>query len=176
MQDPLLVAVLASAVVLVAAVALVIWIRRKHAGRVERLEQRATAELDRVQTEHDKQVDRLTREWKGERKRAHLDLARDLLPALDAVESALESADDGDEVTRGLEMVRREILEAFRAHDIERIAPAPGDAFDPEIHEAIEVAEPTDEAPNGTVQACHRAGYRHPEAVLRPAMVGVSRA
>ena len=175
MQDLVLVTSIVAGIVVAAAAALVLWQRSRHADRVARLEERATAELHRVHDEHSQQVDRLTREWKGQKKRAHLELARDLLPALDAVEKALDGADPDDEMTLGIEMVRAALLSAFEEHDIERLAPTAGAPFDPSIHEAVDVTEPTEQAPDGTIAACHRAGYRHPDAVLRPAMVAVAR-
>ncbi|MGM0558230.1 MAG: nucleotide exchange factor GrpE, partial [Myxococcota bacterium] len=175
MQAPVLIALISTGVFLTGVLVYAIWQKRRHAQRVDRLESQASARLDELGAEHEQRVQRLTREWEGQRKRAHLALARDLLPAIDAVESALASADRDDEITRGVELIRGELLEAFRAHDIERLAPEAGTPFDPNVHEAVDLTEPSDETPEGTVAACHRAGYRHPDAVLRPAMVTVAR-
>jgi molecular chaperone GrpE len=175
MEDPLLIALLSTGVLLTGALIYAFGQSRRHADRVERLESRARARLNELDDEHSQRVERLTREWEGQRKRAHLDLARDLLPAIDAVESALSNADRDDEMTRGVEMIRDELFEAFRAHGIERLDPEAGESFDPQIHEAVDVTDASDEVPNGTVATCHRPGYRHPESVLRPAMVTVAR-
>jgi molecular chaperone GrpE len=51
---------------------------------------------------------------------------------------------------------------------------APGDRFDPALHEAVAVRE-SDEAPDGTIAEVARSGYVLGDRVLRPAQVVVSR-
>jgi molecular chaperone GrpE len=51
----------------------------------------------------------------------------------------------------------------------------PGEPFDPNRHEAVEVRE-TDEAPDRTVVEVLRSGYARGDRILRPAQVVVARA
>ena len=68
-------------------------------------------------------------------------LARDLLPVYDNMKRALEAAgdktDENAPLIEGLELTMRELVNTFRKHGIEPIAPAVGDKFDPNIHEAM---------------------------------------
>ncbi|MCU1279328.1 MAG: molecular chaperone GrpE, partial [bacterium] len=70
-------------------------------------------------------------------------LARDLLPSLDNLRRALDSIPaDGstklDETTQkllaGVAATERAMFEALGKHGVSRIDPAPGDAFDPQVH------------------------------------------
>ena len=75
----------------------------------------------------------------------------------------------------GQEATRRLLAKAFEKAGIAELAPAPGQAFNPEHHEAM-VAQPTaDLPPNAVVQTIQK-GYSLNGRVLRPARVIVARA
>lgn len=100
-------------------------------------------------------------------------LARFLL-VYDNLDRALKAVPESEEVRAwrtGIEMTRRGFLEVLKHEGVDTI-PTAGEAFNPEIHEAI-VRVP-DSAPEGTVLEELQAGFRTPSRVLRAALVKVS--
>lgn len=100
----------------------------------------------------------------------------DLLPALDALEAALNAA--GEQLTlesllKGCEMTHAQILSILAAKGLEKINPEPLSPFDPESHEAIQMLHDP-EAPSGVVLATYQAGYRLSGRVIRTAKVSVN--
>ena len=149
---------------------------------IEDAERERREAIEEAELEHEGRIRRLKREREQERQRAHLPLARELLPGLDALASALDAADArGDatsadqELVRGLQMVERSLLEALTRHGVEALQPSAGDPFDPARHEAVALVEVEDVPPRHVV-GCMRRGYWMPEGahVLRPAMVTVA--
>jgi molecular chaperone GrpE len=98
-----------------------------------------------------------------------------LLPALDDAERALAHVPEGTDEgwLRGVQLVVRKLQEVLASIGVRAIEAA-GRPFDPRLHEAIEFEE-TDAAPEGTVVAELRRGYRLHDRVLRPALVRVAR-
>ncbi|MEA2292449.1 MAG: molecular chaperone GrpE [Solirubrobacteraceae bacterium] len=102
-------------------------------------------------------------------------LAKELLPALDHLELALQAAEShagGEEWVKGIRLVQDEVTGALGRAGIQTFAPV-GDPFDPNEHEAMAQA-PVDGAVPGTVAQVYQAGYRLNGAVLRPARVVVA--
>jgi molecular chaperone GrpE len=107
--------------------------------------------------------------------------AGDLLATADSLERAIASVSEEkrtDEPVAGLlagvEATRRALLEAFARHGLQRLDPT-GQSFDPHWHEAgFEVVD--QHQPPGTVVSVIRPGYLHYDRLLRPALVGVSKA
>jgi molecular chaperone GrpE len=101
-------------------------------------------------------------------------LAKDLLDPLDNLDRAIEAlrADGALGVTAGLDMVQKQLHEIMARHGVEPI-PAQGNAFDPNLHEAI-LQQPSLEHPEGTVVAEMSKGYTIRDRVLRPSKVAVS--
>ena len=164
-------------IVVIAAIAAgFVWYYRTTRRQVDDLQAQSRQKLTDVRSDHQKRVDRLQRKFSSYRERGHLDFAADLLPALDALGHALEQSDGDADVSslrEGLEMVDRELVATLSRHGIHKCCPAPGDAFDPNVHEAVAVAE-ADEIDPGRVVECFRPGYRHEERVLRAAAVSVA--
>ena len=129
---------------------------------------RAHAELENYR----KRANRLLDE---ERKYAPLPLLRDLLPIVDNLERAIQSAaQDGGAVglLEGVRMVRQQLTTVLEQHHCQRIE-ADGAVFDPHLHEAI-APFPTDQAPPGTVVEVTLPGYRLHDRVVRPSQVLVA--
>lgn len=108
--------------------------------------------------------------------------ARDMLSVSDNMDRALgavseEQREAADDITRnlldGVEMVRRELLNTFEKHGIQRIEPI-GERFDPNRHQAM-FEIPDTETVTGTVLQVVQPGFVIGERVLRPAMVGVAK-
>lgn len=106
--------------------------------------------------------------------------ANDLLPVADTLGRALAAAPDGwresaDEGLRnlltGLELTERTLIETFARHGLKRVG-ASGDAFDPNIHQAV--AQIPSPQPQGTIVDVMQPGYVLGDRTLRAAMVSVS--
>lgn len=105
-------------------------------------------------------------------------LARDLLPVYDALARALESSDDAARaaaagVIEGVELTLRELDKVFAKHGITVIAPAPGERFDPDRHEAMFEAPVPGTRAGEIIQVMSR-GFKLHDRLLRAAQVGVS--
>lgn len=103
--------------------------------------------------------------------------AADLLPIADTLGRAIAAApqDAADEAVRnliaGLELTERTMLDAFARHGLKRVG-AKGDAFDPNLHQAVAQA-PSDQ-PAGIILEVMQPGYVLGDRTLRAAMVLVS--
>mgnify|MGYP001157990739 CR=1 FL=1 len=103
--------------------------------------------------------------------------AADLLPVADSLSRALAAAprDDVDEGFRnlltGVELTEKSLLEAFARHGLKRVG-AKGDAFNPNVHQAV--AQAPGDTPAGTVLEVMQHGYVLGDRTVRAAMVLVS--
>jgi molecular chaperone GrpE len=103
-----------------------------------------------------------------------LNVADNLRRALDAVPAAaLESDDSLKTLADGVALTERELLAAFERNGIQRIDPAPGERFDPHLHQAM-FEIPNSGQPAGTVVQVMQAGWVMHDRLLRPAMVGIA--
>ncbi len=129
---------------------------------------RLAAELENVRR-------RSARELESARRFALERFAGELLPVADSLELALSSAEDAPESVReGLEMTLKQLRDVMARHHIEGVMPAAGDAFDPELHEAM-ATQPSDEAAPDHILHVVQKGYRLHDRLLRPARVIVAR-
>ncbi|HVL81271.1 MAG TPA: nucleotide exchange factor GrpE [Actinomycetota bacterium] len=131
-------------------------------------------QLKRMKADHENAKARLARERAELTDRAAADVCERLLPVLDDIERALESAREHDAagaVASGLEIVVKQFLEVLRSVGVERID-AQGTAFDPNLHEAMSSVPGDVEEP--TVSTVIRQGYRMKDRTLRPALVMVT--
>lgn len=110
---------------------------------------------------------RLGKEAADAAERALAGLADKLLPVLDACDAAV--AHDASEVAP----VFAALLGTLEKEGLDRIAPV-GEAFDPNLHEAVLHEPADDDGDHGTVVSeVLRTGYAWKGRVLRPAMVKV---
>lgn len=104
-------------------------------------------------------------------------LARDLLPVYDNLQRALEAAKEGENqstaLIEGVELTMRELLNVFKKHGIEPVAPEVGDRFDPQQHQAMFEA-PVPGTNAGDIIQVMAQGFLLHDRLLRPAQVGVS--
>ncbi len=105
-------------------------------------------------------------------RRARTSLARDIIPALDNLERALETAPADDPLADGVRLVHQELSEALSRAGVESFDPT-GERFDPTTSEAL-ATQPSDGAEPGTVVEVMGRGYRLSEHVIRPARVVVA--
>ena len=102
---------------------------------------------------------------------------KEVLPALDNLERALEAAKAAGEegsLYKGVEMTLRGFEEALKKLGMERVEAAPGTAFDPEKHNAVMMTEADEEHPEGTIIECFQTGFAVRGKVVRYAMVRVA--
>jgi molecular chaperone GrpE len=99
-------------------------------------------------------------------------LAKELLPALDNLQRAIDAADQEDPLLEGVRLVQTDIAGALARLGIESFSPD-GEVFDPVEHEAV-AQTPIEGAQSGTVVEVYQVGYRAGETILRPARVVVA--
>lgn len=103
--------------------------------------------------------------------------AKDLLPIVDNLERALESADTADEslkaVLEGVELTYRSFADMLERHHLKTINPE-GEPFDPQLHEAMSMVDAPGAEPNSVIQVVQK-GYTLNDRLLRAAMVVVSK-
>ena len=99
-----------------------------------------------------------------------LPVVDDLDRAIAAAKLHVESAD----VVVGLDLVRRSLLARLGQLGVTH-APALGEKFDPQRHEAMAIVPVTDPARDGRVIDVIREGYLVGDEVLRPAGVAVGK-
>lgn len=132
---------------------------------------RARADMENARRRADAEVEK-ARKFALER------FAGELLPVVDNLERAIEMTDKDNEAVKslleGVEMTHKSFLSTIEKFGLVLIDPQ-GEAFDPELHQAMSMQESADHAPN-TVMAVMQKGYQINGRLLRPAMVMVSRA
>ena len=125
---------------------------------------------------------RATREAAAAQERGVAKLAKELLPAVDNLDRALEAAQSTSDGTGqgngaqtlvdGIKLVHEDVINALARAGIERFSPE-GERFDPQEHEAI-AQLPVEGQESGTVVEVYQRGYRLGEFVIRPARVVVA--
>jgi molecular chaperone GrpE len=129
---------------------------------------RAHAELENYRK-------RANRHLEEEKKYAALPLLRDLLPIVDNLERAIQSADQeggSARLVEGVKMIAQVLTTVLERHHCRRIE-AQGAVFDPHVHEAI-AQFPNEQVPPGTVIEVAQNGYQLYDRVVRPSQVVVS--
>jgi molecular chaperone GrpE len=126
----------------------------------------------RTQADFENYRKRVARESATAHERGMVKLAKELLPALDSLDRALEGAAQDDPLLDGVRLVRSELGAALARVGIEAFAPV-GEVFDPTEHEAV-AQQPVEGAESGTVAEVYQTGYRSGANVIRPARVLVA--
>jgi molecular chaperone GrpE len=136
---------------------------------------------------------RAAREAAVAQERGIVKLAKELLPAVDNLDRALQAAeattqsqtrsqhpgnprttnDNGTAtLVSGIKLVHDDVIAALARAGVEGFSPQ-GERFDPQLHEAI-AQQPVEGAEPGTVVEVYQRGYRLGEVVIRPARVVVA--
>lgn len=126
----------------------------------------------RTQADFENYRKRVARDAAAAQERGVAKLARELLPALDNLDRALEAAEERDPLLEGVRLVRSELAAALGRVGIESFSPV-GEPFDPAEHEAI-AQQPVPGAQSGAVAEVYQAGYRLKGTIIRPARVVVA--
>jgi molecular chaperone GrpE len=122
---------------------------------------------------------RTQQELENNRKFAIERFAGDLLEVMDSLDQGVSFAQNGQasikDLLHGMELTQTVLRNVLQKHGIELIDPKPGDAFDPNFHEALSM-QPTDEMPPNCIVTIVQKGYLLQNRLLRPARVVVSKA
>jgi len=101
----------------------------------------------------------------------------DFLPVLDDLQRAIKAASENaphDAMLEGIRNIANSVENALTNAGVEPIT-AVGEAFDPELHEAVDTAD-ADPEMDGIVISEYSRGFRMGDRLIRPARVTVARA
>ena len=126
----------------------------------------------RTQADFENYRKRVARDAAMAAERGVAKLAKELLPALDNLDRALDAAAQDDPLLDGVRLVRGELSSGLARVGIESFG-AVGDTFDPVEHEAVAQA-PMEGAASGSVVEVYQPGYRLGASIIRPARVLVA--
>ncbi|MEI8570767.1 nucleotide exchange factor GrpE [Methylomonas sp. LW13] len=149
--------------------------------QLEQAQQLAAANLDkaiRTMAEMENLKKRVQKDLDDERKYGLAKFAKELLSVLDSLELGLQAATgDSPEIVKlreGSELTIKQFESVFAKFNIETVDPI-GQAFNPELHQAM-VMQPSATAQPNTVLNVFQKGYVLNGRLLRPAMVVVAKA
>ena len=159
----------------------------KEPPAVDSMEQKL-AEAEAKQDEYLKAAQRLQADFDNYKRRNRNALAESyetataetveaFLPILDNLDRAIDSISDAgadDSIIKGIELVRRQFLDALSKLNVEEIE-AMGKPFDPELHNAVGQVEAQEGQEENTIALVLQKGYRMGERVIRYSMVQVVR-
>lgn len=129
----------------------------------------------RLAAEFDNFKKRALRERGETRGRAQAELVAGILDGLDDLGRVAHLSPETTSVSdllAGVELVERKLARALGQGGLERLG-APGEPFDPNVHEAVSTASAPGPEQDHVVQAVLQPGYKFGGALLRPARVSV---
>ena len=145
-------------------------------SEVERLRAECAAYLDRaarLQAEFENFRKRSQKQQQEYREYAVADAIKALLPILDSLDRALKTnAASLEDFHSGIELIDKQFHDALAKLGVQPIA-AEGEAFDPNLHQAV-MQQPSKDFKPMTVLQVLEPGYMIHDRVLRPARVIVS--
>lgn len=145
------------------------------APEVNPWEEKYNAEHDaylRLAAEFDNFRKRTIKEKEASYGNGKADAVAKLLPVYDNLERALQQQTEDAAYKKGVEMTMTELVKIFTALGVE-IFGAVGDAFDPELHNAIMHNE-DDSLGENTISMVFQKGFKLGDKVVRFAMVQVA--
>lgn len=117
---------------------------------------------------------RAIKEKSQTRQRAQEDVIIEILPVLDNLDRALESAKNGGNILAGVEMVQRQFVNVLENLGVTAIKAA-GENFNPSLHDASGTEQTDNPDLDGKVITEILRGYRNKDRVLRPSQVIVGK-
>ncbi len=134
-------------------------------------------ELLRARADMENLRRRQTRDLENAHKRALDKFVTELLPIYDSMELGLNAANGEDAsldaVREGLDMTMKMFLSSLAKFGLETVNPEDGDAFDPELHQAMAM-QPVEGIEANQILTVAQKGFQFNGRLLRPAMVMVS--
>ena len=138
-------------------------------------EEKYNAEHDahlRLAAEYDNFRKRTAKEKEQSYTNGKSDAVEKLLPVYDNLERALNQPTEDAAYKKGVEMTMNELVKIFTGLGVE-IFGQPGDAFDPNLHNAVMHTEEEGVAEN-TITLVFQKGFKLGEKIVRFAMVQVA--
>jgi molecular chaperone GrpE len=129
----------------------------------------------RLRAEFDNTKKRLEKDKQDSIKFANEKLLIELLQAVDNFDRALLSLTDGHDpelVKKGLKIAQEELHKVLERYGVEPVKSL-GEAFDPNLHEAVAVV-PSADAKEGTIMDEVQRGYRLNGRLIRPSRVRIA--
>lgn len=132
-------------------------------------------QLLRLKADFENTKKRLERDKQDAIKYANEKLLLEILPIVDNLDRAMASLDEGhdpEKVKKGLHIAQGELHEVLLEHGVQ-VVKSVGEAFDPNMHEAVAVVE-SDEKEEGTVLDEIQKGYLLNGRLIRPSKVRIT--
>jgi molecular chaperone GrpE len=134
---------------------------------------RALAEAENLKRRYEKEL-------QDTRKYAVSSLVKELINVAEVLYQSTEQITDEQKqapavlkIIEGIELTRKELMNVLLKHGVRRIAPACGDTFDHNYHQAISQI-PDASYPKNTIIKVIQAGYALEDRLIKPALVIVS--
>lgn len=130
--------------------------------------QRARADYANLQKSHTEQLKNL-------KNYVVSDLAEDFLPVLDSFSMAMGNKDVWEKVDKnwrmGIEYILKQFQDVLEKYNVVEIETKEGDAFNPELHQALETVDTENEDLNEKIASVMQKGYRMGDTVIRAVKV-----
>ena len=138
-------------------------------------EEKYNAEHDaylRLAADYDNFRKRTVKEKEASYGNGKADAVEKLLPVYDNLERALNQPTEDEAYKKGVEMTMNELVKIFTGLGVE-IFGTPGDAFDPNLHNAVMHID-SEELDENTISQVFQKGFKIGDKVVRFAMVQVA--
>ena len=145
------------------------------APEVDPWEEKYNAEHDsylRLAADYDNFRKRTVKEKEASYGHGKADAVEKLLPVYDNLERALNQPTEDAAYKKGVEMTMNQLVSIFNSLGVEIFGNV-GDAFDPNIHNAVMHTE-DDSVPENTVSQVFQKGFKLGDKIVRFAMVQVA--
>ena len=146
-------------------------------AEAEKQAQEYLGKYRQASSEFEEAMLRLRREISKDVERARREVLSEILEVVDNLDRAVDSAGRAqsvEAVVQGIDLVRRQFLSKLEGLGVTRIEAA-GQAFDPQLHEAVTTVPAPSPDQDGQIVGIVRHGYRVGGDVLRPATVAVAK-
>lgn len=140
--------------------------------KIEAERDEALDKYKRVLAEYDNFRKRTAKEKEGIYSDAYNDVLKEMLPIVDNLERALEFS-ESEQIAQGVKLTLSQCLQALEKLGVEVIDAKVGDAFNPDIHNAVMHTE-SEELGENSIALVIQKGYKRGDRVFRYAMVSVS--
>ena len=132
----------------------------------------------RVHADFDNIKKRLEREKYTAVEYANEKFAKDMVPVMDSLQGALNSANSDadkaeqfDKLKEGIELTHKQFLTALEKHGVTMVSH--DEPFDPNIHNAVQSVD-SEDVESGQIVQTFQTGYKYKNRPLREAMVIVA--
>lgn len=149
---------------------------KDHSHKEDLRIQELTADLQRTRADFENYRKRAEAEKEHARAAGKTYAIKKLLPVIDNIERAIShmpAALKEDKWAQGVAGLIKNLEKSLQDLELRRIEATPGIAFDPELHEAVQMDD--GEGEHEVIAEELQTGYRLGDQVIRPTMVKVTR-